>query len=88
MLRYAERLEYLPAEGNPENVLIRKEETDRIVRLIETRLRHSEAQAVILRYKNDYKIDEIALKMGVNTRTVSWYISTGLRKVRRFLGIR
>ena len=87
-LRYAERLEYLPTEDNPENALIMNEETDKIVRLIERRLRRSEAQAVILRYRNDYKINEIAVKMGVNTRTVRGYISTGLRKVRRFLGIR
>jgi len=87
MLRYAERLEYLPIEDNPENALIRKEETDKIVRLVEMRLRPSEAQAVILRYRDDYEINEVAVKMGVNARTVSGYISTGLRKVRQFLGI-
>lgn len=88
MHRYAERLVYSPTEESPENALIRKEETDKIVGLIERRLRPSEAQAVILRYRNDYKIRKIAVEMGVNTRTVSGYISAGLGKIRRFLEIR
>lgn len=88
MHRYAERLKYSPTEDNPENALIRNEETDKIVRLIERRLRRSEAQAVILRYRNDYKIKDIAAQMGVNNRTVTGYVSTGLKKIRRFLGIR
>ena len=88
MHRYAERLVYSPTEESPENGLIRKEETDKIVRFIRRRLRRSEAQAVILRHRNNYKIKEIAVEMGVNNRTVTWYVSTGLKKIRRFLGIR
>ncbi len=88
MHRYAKRLEYSPTEDNPEKALIRKEETDKIIRLIGRRLRRSEAQAVILRHRNDYGIKEIAVEMGVNTRTVSGYISAGLRKIHHFLRIR
>jgi RNA polymerase sigma factor (sigma-70 family) len=86
--RYADCLVYSPPQESPENVLIRKEETDKIVRLIRMRLRRSEAQAVILRHRHNYRIKEIAVEMGVNARTASGYISAGLRKIRGFLGIR
>lgn len=85
MERYAERLKYSTIEDGIENTLIRTEETDKILRLIERRLRRSRAQAIILRYRNHYKIKEIAEKMNVNSRTARRYISVGLRKIRQFL---
>lgn len=85
MERYAECLKYSTVGDGIENTLIGTEEMNKIFKLIGRRLRHSEAQAVVLRYRNDYKIKEIAVEMNVNSRTASGYISAGLRKIRQFL---
>jgi len=85
--RYAERLEYSTTENNPENALIEAEEMSKIFKLIERRLRRSEAKAIILRYSNRYKIKEVAEKMHVSSITIRGYISDGLKKIRKFLGV-
>ena len=54
--RYAEFLSYSTIEDNSENVLIEAEEMAKMFECIEKQLEHSEARAVILRYKNNYKI--------------------------------
>lgn len=84
--RYAERLKYLKTENNPENVLIEAEETDKICKLIQRRLRNSEAEAILLRYRGHLKTEEVAAKMGVNSGSVRKYIYRGLKKIRQFLG--
>lgn len=85
MERYAVRLKYSTVEDGIEDTLIRTEEINKIFKLIETRLRRSRAQAVVLRYRNHYKIQEVAERMNVNSRTARRYISVGLRKIRQFL---
>lgn len=85
MNKYAECLNYSINKSAPENALMEKEETDKMFKLIEGWLRRSEAQAVSLRYKNNYDIKEVARKMHVDDRTVSRYISTGLSKIRQSL---
>jgi RNA polymerase sigma factor (sigma-70 family) len=45
-------------------------------------LQHREAQVVTLRYRDNYSIAEIADQMGVHRRTVSRYLTSGLRKLR------
>jgi RNA polymerase sigma factor (sigma-70 family) len=86
--KYAECLNYSVNNNKPENAFIETEQINKMFELIEGRLRHSEAQAVTLRYKKSYNIEEIAKRMHVNNRTISRYISTGLSKVRRFLTVR
>lgn len=86
--RYAERLRHFKSENNPENVLIEAEETDKICKLIQRRLRNSEAEAILLRYRSHLKTKEVAAKMGVNSGSVRKYIYKGLKKIRRFLGRR
>ena len=88
MNKYAECLNYSINKDNPENALIETEETDKMFKLIEGWLRHSEAQAISLRYRNSYNIKEVAKKMHVNSRTVSRYISAGLSKIRQFLTVK
>ena len=85
MNKYAERLNYSVNNNRPENAFIETEQTNKMFRLIEGWLRHSEAQAITLRYRNSYNIKEAAKKMHVNNRTISRYISAGLSKVRQFL---
>lgn len=85
MKKYAECFNYSINKNRPENALIEIEQTNKLFKLIKGRLRHSEAQAITLRYRNSYNIKEVAKKMHVNNRTVSRYISAGLSKIRQFL---
>jgi RNA polymerase sigma factor (sigma-70 family) len=88
MDKYAECFNYSVNNNRPENAFIETEQTNKMFRLIEGRLRHSEAQAITLRYRNSYNIKEVAKKMQVNNRTVSRYLSAGLSKVRQFLTVK
>jgi len=88
MNKYAECLNYSVNKNSPENALIEKEQTNKMFRLLEGRLRRSEARAITLRYRNSYNIKEVAEKMRVNNRTVSRYISAGLSKIRQFLTLK
>jgi len=85
MQGYARYLQNTIIENNPGNILIDKEEMDKMFKCIETQLQHSEARAMILRYKNNYKIKDVAAAMGVNN-TVAWrYISKGVQKIGQLL---
>jgi RNA polymerase sigma factor (sigma-70 family) len=88
MDKYAECLNYSINKNTPENALVKIEQTDKMFKLIEGQLRHSEAQAITLRYRNSYNIKEVAKKMHVNNRTISRYLSAGLSKVRQFLTLK
>ena len=85
--RYAEVLNYVTNNNTPENALI-VEENDKIFKLISRCLPSSEAQAITLRFKDNRDIEEVAAKMNVNKRSVSRYISVGLKKIRQFLTTR
>ena len=69
----------------PEQVVIDAEEINRMFELIEMRLRRSEAQAITLRYRNNYDIKKIAKKMNVGSESAKKYIIRGLAKMRCFL---
>jgi RNA polymerase sigma factor (sigma-70 family) len=82
--RYAEHLGCSLVEDSPETALIEAEEMGKMVDCIEKHLHSSEAKAIILRYKNNYKIKKVAAAMGVNN-TLAWrYISKGVIKIRHF----
>ncbi len=85
MHRYAEYLEYSTVGDGPENALIEAEEMNKMFECIKRQLQHSEAQAIILRYRNNYKIKEVAAAMGVNNMAAWRYISRGLKNIRRIL---
>ena len=85
MNKYAECLNYSINKNRPENALIEKEQTNKMFKLIEKRLPHSEAKAITLRYRDKYNTKAVAEKMDVDKRTVSRYISVGFRKIRQFL---
>lgn len=84
MHKYAECLDYSINKNTPENALIKVEEINKMFKLIEGRLPRSEARAIRFRFWNNFSIKEVAKKMHVNNRTVSRYISVGLRKARQF----
>ncbi|MCX5643921.1 MAG: sigma-70 family RNA polymerase sigma factor [Phycisphaerae bacterium] len=61
------------------------EEKDAVVAYFARYLQEREAQAFVLRYRDNFSVGEIAAKMGVNVRTVSRYLSEGLRRLRKTL---
>ena len=69
------------------NSLIEAEETKRMFELIERHLPPKEALAVTLRYKNNCDTAKVAKKMGVQPRSVSRYVSVGLKKARHLFGV-
>ena len=83
--RYSKRIKNTINKDRPENALIDKEETERMFRTIELLLPSSESEAVTLRFKNKNSIGEVAKQMDVNKRSVSRYISVGLKKLRQFI---
>jgi RNA polymerase sigma factor (sigma-70 family) len=71
----------------PQSAIIGREERESVFRHLAAQLRHREAEAVLLRYRDNCSIGEIADKMGVDRRTVSHYLSEGLRQLRRVSAI-
>lgn len=69
------------AENRPETELMSVEETKKMFDLIERQLPAQEALAVKLRYRDDYNTGEVAEMMGVKQRSVSRYVSVGLKKI-------
>jgi len=83
--KYAKNIDNPINKKTSGNAYIDKGEVDKIFELIEERLQHSESQAITLRYRDDYDIREVAERMDVNSKSVSRYISVGLKKVRQLL---
>lgn len=84
--RYAQRHRHI-IENCPENIVIEIEETEKMFDLIRRRLPPNEARAVTLRYRNSCGTGEVAEKMGIRPRSVSRYVSVGLKKVRQVFGV-
>jgi len=84
--RYAERRRRL-TEDSSENIVIEVEEAEKMFELIERRLPPNEALAVTLRYRNSCDTREVAKKMGIKPRSVSRYVSVGLKKIRQVFGV-
>ncbi len=82
-LFYLARQEYIDRpEGSD---VIRHEEAQALFHRIETHLSRNEARAILYRYKYDYSLEETAREMGVKPKTISRYISVGLKKMKHFL---
>jgi len=88
MYKYAKHLNRSINKKTPENAFIEAEETKKMFELIEMRLRSSHAQAITLRYKNNYEIKEVARKMNVHNASVRKYIYVGLSKIRQSLKLK
>ncbi len=71
-------------EGFPPEAELR-DEVENLVDLIRNCLSAKESQAILLRYKDQYDIDEAAAKMNVERRTLIHYVSVGLKKLRAVL---
>ena len=82
--KYADRHLHI-IKNHPDACLIDVEETKKMFDLIERYLPTKEALAVKLRYKENCDTEEVAEKMGVKTRSVSRYVSVGLKKIGHVL---
>ena len=69
----------------PDSALIIEEEMDRVLQCADEQLEARQATAVTLMYRDDFSIAEIAQQMNVEERTVSRYLTAGLRTLRRLL---
>ena len=67
----------------PESEIVEKEEVNKFFDIVENSLPPQEARAVILKYKHDKNNQEIADKMKVDSRSVSRYVSVGLKKLKK-----
>jgi len=85
LVRYSQRNENIINIDDRENALIETEETEKMLRTIRGLLPQSESTAVALRFVNGSTIGQIAEQMAVDKRSVSRYISVGLKKLRKFL---
>jgi RNA polymerase sigma factor (sigma-70 family) len=65
--------------------MVTADEMDQLLSIIERRLPPCHAQAVVLRHVEGLDVGETAQRLGVSPRTVSHYISVGLRRVREFV---
>jgi len=81
--KYAEKIR-ISIHNRPSTNAIEEEieEKDSVFVHLIKQLQHREAQVVTLRYRDNYSIAEIADQMGVHRRTVSRYLTSGLRKLR------
>ena len=79
--RYAERRRCI-IDNRPEKSLIEIEETKKMFELIEKHLPKNQARALTLRYIARCDTTEAAEKMKVKPRTISRYVSVGLKRMR------
>ena len=69
------------------NAFIQTEASDSLFGLLARHLPQRQSQAVTMRYRDGFSLAEIAAEMRVNPRTVSRYISSGLRRLKGVLAI-
>jgi RNA polymerase sigma-70 factor (ECF subfamily) len=72
---------------SPSAIIEETEEKVSVFTYLTKLLRRREAQVLVLRYRDNYSIAEIAAAMGVDKRSVSRYLTSGLRQLRRKLAI-
>ncbi|GAI93598.1 unnamed protein product [marine sediment metagenome] len=77
---YTDRLKW----DTPEDIVIQTEEIQRLFDIVESRLMPHEAEAVIQHYRYDRDTGEAAKATGINKRSFSHYLCTGLKKIRKF----
>ncbi len=68
----------------PDFALIRAEEVDNVLKCAKNELSHREATAVVLMYRENCTLPEIARRMGVKERTAGRYLTGALRTLRRW----
>lgn len=59
-----------------------REQVEGVLEQIKRHLSKRQARAILYRYQYDLEVEEIARRMKVNPRTVTRYVSVGLKKLR------
>jgi RNA polymerase sigma factor (sigma-70 family) len=80
--QYAEQTRILINTRPAESAFVGTPERSALITHLVHFLQHREAEAFVLKYRDNYTVAEIAAAMGVDRRTVSRYLSAGLRKLR------
>ena len=71
-------------DTTPESITVRVDENDYILRQVMT-LPFSESQAILFRYYDDMKIDEIASLMNISKSSVKRYLKSGQEKLSKLI---
>jgi len=69
----------------PDDIAVHAEEIRQLFDIVENQLLHHESQAIIQKYRYDRDAGQTAEVMGINRRSVSHYLCTGLRKLRNLV---
>ena len=85
--KYAKEVRISINNRTPESAFINREQRNAALAYLVRHLQEREAEAFMLRYRDNCSITEIAAKMGVEKRTVSRYLSEGLRRLQATLAI-
>lgn len=72
------------SDSTPESITIHVDEQDYILRQVMS-LPFSESQAILFRYYDNMKIDEIAKLMGISRSSVKRYIKSGQEKLSKLI---
>ena len=67
------------------DTVIKAEEISNIFELIDKHLPHHEAKAIIERYYQGRSMEEVANEMDINKRSLSRYLCTGIKKLRKLI---
>lgn len=81
---YSERIENT-AENLPDKIIIDLEETEKMFTLIAKTLPQNEARAVTFKFRDNFDTATISKQMGIKSRSVSRYVSVGIKKIRDIL---
>ena len=85
ILRYADCQKQTFVQHDVPDTVIKAEEISKIFELIDRHLPHHEAKAVIERYYRGRSMEEIANEMNINKRSLSRYLCTGIKKLRKLI---
>lgn len=87
MKKYAEETRIFIYNKPSQDAIEESEERYSRFALLVRQLRRREAQVITLRYRDNCTIVEIARQLGVHKRTVSRYLTSGMRELRRKLAV-
>ena len=88
MDKYADYVNFSINKNCSGNAFDIEGQAGKIFKLIGGQLKPSEAKAIILRYRYNHSIEEVAQKMNVKKESVSRYICIGLNKIRQSLWLK
>jgi RNA polymerase sigma-70 factor (ECF subfamily) len=81
--KFEKKINFTINKSTPENAYINEEQISKMLKLIKEQLPVSCSKAVTLYYIENMSIQDIAKEMNVKTASVSRYISSGVKILRR-----